>query len=65
MCFSLFEYFLILSCTQNEEVFLMESGVEQAGTKSLPESEISEDDFDPWALPELQEHGPKWEGKRR
>lgn len=43
----------------------MESGVEQAGTKSLPESEISEDDFDPWALPELQEHGPKWEGKRR
>ena len=35
----------------------------QAGSTNKPESEISEDDFDPWALPEFKDNGPKWEGK--
>ena len=37
------------------------SAEEEAGTKPLHEDEISEE-FDPWALPELQDLGPKWSG---
>lgn len=42
----------------------MEDGVARAPSPTNTESEISEDDFDPWALPELKDHGPKWEGEQ-
>ena len=45
----------------------MEDGVAQAASPTKAgetQSETSEDDFDPWALPELKDHGPKWEGEQ-
>ena len=36
-----------------------------AGTKVLTHEDQDEDsdEFDPWALPELKDLGPKWSGK--
>jgi len=35
---------------------------EEAGTR-IHEDEENDEEFDPWALPELQDLGPKWSGK--
>lgn len=37
-----------------------------AGTKVLTHEDnqdVESDEFDPWALPELKDLGPKWSGK--
>ena len=50
---------------QNEnEGYLADPG-ENAGNKPGWKGNQNEEDFDPWALPELQDLGPKWSGKYR
>ena len=50
---------------QNEnEGYLADPG-ENAGNKPGWKGNQDEEDFDPWALPELQDLGPKWSGKYR
>ena len=47
---------------KNNQLPPVENGVGKAGnTKQLNDME-SQPEFDPWALPELQDNGPKWEG---
>ena len=47
--------------SQNENKGYLADPGENAGWKGNQ----SEEDFDPWALPELQDLGPKWSGKFR
>lgn len=37
--------------------------VEEARTQPPDEGDENNEEFDPWALPELQDLGPKWSGK--
>ena len=61
--FDLLETFLTSKndFSQNENKGYLADPGENAGWKGNQ----NEEDFDPWALPELQDLGPKWSGKFR
>ena len=49
--------------SQNENKGYLADAGENAGNKPGWKEHQNEEDFDPWALPELQDFGPKWSGK--
>ena len=49
--------------SQNENKGYLADTGENAGNKPGWKGNQNEEDFDPWALPELQDLGPKWSGK--
>ena len=51
--------------SQNENKGYLADPGENAGNKPGWKGNQNEEDFDPWALPELQDLGPKWSGKFR
>ena len=51
--------------SQNENKGYLADPGENAGNKPEWKENQIEEDFDPWALPELQDLGPKWSGKFR
>ena len=51
--------------SQNENKGYLADPGESAGNKPGWKGNQNEEGFDPWALPELQDLGPKWSGKFR
>ena len=66
-CFDLLKTFLTSKndFSQSENKGYLADPGENAGNKPGRKENQNEEEFDPWALPELQDLGPKWSGKFR